>query len=284
MEKIKILAIDDSVVNLATIEHELRDKYEVIPVNSGRRAIKFIQQKKVDLILLDIQMPVMDGIETLKQIREQENGTTVPVIMLTAKHDKATVIEGTKLGIMDYVVKPFEGEDLCQRIDRALKRYGVLPMDEEEFCQRLEETARLIHNENTKQATVVLGEILRYQMDEEISKRLHAAKLKMNDEDFPVAERIIQRVLQMMNQMHVESDNAKPLPISIGELNAKLLFILDALEHFRVNDAAEKLEDLMRYSLPIDIKNNCQKALQCVRSYDDGEAEILIKKSVNSLS
>ena len=54
MDKMRILAVDDNVVNLATIEQELQDKYEVIPVSSGRRALKVVRQEKVDLILLDI--------------------------------------------------------------------------------------------------------------------------------------------------------------------------------------------------------------------------------------
>ena len=101
MEKLRILAVDDNMVNLASLEQELKDEYEVIPVSSGKRAIKFLYIEKVDLILLDVQMPIMDGIETLREIRTQENGITVPVILLTAKKDKETVIEGSKLGIMD---------------------------------------------------------------------------------------------------------------------------------------------------------------------------------------
>ena len=100
MEKMRILVVDDNTVNLATVEQELKEKYEVIPMLSGRRAVKYLYREKVDLILLDVQMPIMDGIETLKTIRTQENGVTVPVIFLTTKKDKLTVVEGAKLGIM----------------------------------------------------------------------------------------------------------------------------------------------------------------------------------------
>ena len=91
MEKMRILVVDDNTVNLATVEQELKEKYEVIPMLSGRRAVKYLYREKVDLILLDVQMPIMDGIETLKTIRTQENGVTVPVIFLTTKKDKLTV-------------------------------------------------------------------------------------------------------------------------------------------------------------------------------------------------
>ena len=124
MEKMRILAIDDNTVNLATLEQELKSKYEVIPMISGRRAIKYLYREQVDLILLDVEMPIMDGIETLKEIRAQENGVTVPVIFLTAKKDKATVIDGAKLGIMDYITKPFDGGGrIISACDRYFKGY-----------------------------------------------------------------------------------------------------------------------------------------------------------------
>ena len=118
------MAVDDNIINLATIEQELKSKYEVITVNSGARAVRFLSREQPDLVLLDIQMAVMDGLETLRKIRNLKNGSSIPVIMLTSKKDKDTVIEGSKLGIMDYVIKPFDSQDLHNRIERALKRAG----------------------------------------------------------------------------------------------------------------------------------------------------------------
>lgn len=283
MDKIRILAVDDNVVNLATIEQELQDKYEVIPVSSGRRALKVVRQEKVDLILLDIQMPIMDGIETLKQIRGQENGTTVPVIMLTAKHDRATVLEGAKLGIMDYILKPFDGEDLHQRIERALKLRGALPMDEAELYKHIEDIAKCMQNGSMKLALTKTEEMAGYQLDAEVAKRLQAAALKMKEEDFSAAERIITRILQMMQQKNAQRESAELLPISVGELNSKLLFIVDDLQNFLVEDAATKLDDLLHYALPAVIKEKCHKAQKCLKDYDDGEAEILIKEALKAL-
>lgn len=125
-KKICILAVDDSPVNLAIIERELKNKYEVIPINSGSRALRYLKTETPDLILLDIQMPQMDGIETLKGIRALENGAKIPVIMLTAKNDKSTILESSKLGIYDYVLKPFVSQDLHDRIVRTLKNAGII--------------------------------------------------------------------------------------------------------------------------------------------------------------
>lgn len=119
-EKERILVVDDSAISLATVEQHLRDKYEVVCVNSGARAIRYLRMEEVSLILLDIQMGAKDGIQTLREIRELKNGRDVPVIMLTSKGNKETIIETTKLGICDYVLKPFSAEDLRERIQRTL--------------------------------------------------------------------------------------------------------------------------------------------------------------------
>lgn len=123
MDKLKILAVDDNSISLAAIEQELKKNYEIIPINSGERALQYLRREKPDLILMDIQMAQKNGIETLREIRGMEKCKDIPVIMLTSKQDKASVVESSKLGIYDYVIKPFNGEDLHRRIDRILKEH-----------------------------------------------------------------------------------------------------------------------------------------------------------------
>ncbi len=122
MKKRRILAVDDNSISLATIEQELKREYEVIPVNSGERALQYLRRERPDLILMDIQMAQKSGIETLREIRGMEKCKDIPVIMITSKQDKATVVESSKLGVDDYVVKPFKGDDLRRRIGRVMGR------------------------------------------------------------------------------------------------------------------------------------------------------------------
>ena len=122
MEKRRILAVDDNSISLATIEQELKRESEVIPVNSGERALQYLRRERPDLILMDIQMAQKSGIETLREIRGMEKCKDIPVIMITSKQDKATVVESSKLGVDDYVVKPFKGDDLRRRIGRVMGR------------------------------------------------------------------------------------------------------------------------------------------------------------------
>lgn len=114
-----ILAVDDTAIVLTRISNTLRDDYEVITVNSGIRALKYLDQEKPDLILLDIQMAQKDGIQTLKEIRSMKDQEDIPVIMLTGVEDKDFVLASAKLGICDYILKPFSSEDLLERIHRV---------------------------------------------------------------------------------------------------------------------------------------------------------------------
>ena len=127
--KPKVLAVDDNSISLAAIEQELKDGYEVIPLNSGLRALKYLQRETPDLILLDIQMESKDGIETLKEIRNMEKCKDIPVIMLTSMRNKQMVYESAKLGVEGYVIKPFNKQDLRARVDRVLKGKTLLPWD-----------------------------------------------------------------------------------------------------------------------------------------------------------
>ncbi len=122
--KYRILAVDDNSISLATIEQALKEKYEVTPLNSGVRALQYLKKNKPDLILLDVRMASKDGVETLREIREMEDCQNIPVIMLTSQNDKHTVLESFMLGADNYILKPFNVEDLHERIESVLRKAG----------------------------------------------------------------------------------------------------------------------------------------------------------------
>lgn len=282
MEKMKILAVDDNIINLATIEQELKDKYEVITVNSGARAIRYLNKDKPDLVLLDVQMALMDGIETLKEMRTMENGATIPVIMLTSKKDKETVIEGSKLGILDYVVKPFDTQDLQSRIDKALKKVGVLPVEDKELYEGVKKVQEEIAAKNIRNAIIKMEEILSFKIDEEIFGRMQNAKARLRANDIETADRLIGRVLKMLERS-VGSEEAAKFPISAGEMNARLLYVLNDLENFKVKEASQKLEDLMRFDIPAIVAENCIAAQERLEEFDDGAAEELVQQALSEM-
>lgn len=117
----RILAVDDAATILLRITDTLEKYYEVITVNSGVRALRYLERVKPDLILLDIRMTPKNGFETLREIRDMKDRADIPVIMLTAMEDKDSVLEGITLGISDYILKPFAPDDLLSRIRRVLE-------------------------------------------------------------------------------------------------------------------------------------------------------------------
>ena len=117
-----ILVVDDDVVNLRLTELVLnREGYETYTVKTGLDAISFLREQKVDLILLDITMPIMNGIKTLEAIRKHPDMATIPVMFLTASADADMVVEACRLEVVDYIIKPFLPPDLLARVGKVLR-------------------------------------------------------------------------------------------------------------------------------------------------------------------
>lgn len=116
-----ILIIDDDKINLAMARKVLSDEYKVIPIIKGEQAITYLQNGTCDIILLDINMPEMDGFEVLKRIREMEKCKNIPVIFLTADNDTETETRCFKEGAIDFIAKPFVPAVMRSRIGRALE-------------------------------------------------------------------------------------------------------------------------------------------------------------------
>lgn len=126
-ERKRILAVDDAATILLRITDTLDKYYDVVTVNSGARALRYLEKVKPDLILLDIRMTPKNGFETLRDIRDMEDRADIPVIMLTAMEDRKSVMEGITLGISDYILKPFSPDDLLLRIRRVLEPETLSP-------------------------------------------------------------------------------------------------------------------------------------------------------------
>ena len=284
MERMKILVVDDNTVNLALVEQELQEKYDVTPVISGRRAINFLYRERVDLILLDVQMPIMDGVETLKEIRRLENGVTVPVVFLTARKEKSAVIAGMKLGIMDYILKPFDGDDLTKRIETIFKKLGKIPIEQVELIDHLHKIKNFIANDKYDRTISELDSILVYKLDKEIRERVAHIKIKVEAKEFESANSMLDRVIkyiEMTNQTVVAEEER--IPINEGEINVKLLYLLDDLENFKMKEVNTKLTNLLKYDMPDYIYDTLKEAKQKIDEFDDGTAEDMIKNLLEEM-
>lgn len=116
-----VLVVDDNDMNRDVLSRRLqREGYEVSTVENGKKALEILGVEKYDIVLLDIMMPDMDGFETLKRIRGNDKLKTLPVIMLTSLNEMEDVKKCIGLGANDYVLKPYNIEDLKNRIEKHL--------------------------------------------------------------------------------------------------------------------------------------------------------------------
>ena len=120
----RILLVDDEQPIQTLLSFPLqRDGYEVVQASDGREALARFTEQQFDLVVLDLMLPRMDGLEVCKRLRAQ--GSTVPIIMLTAKSEEIDKVLGLELGADDYITKPFSMREFRSRVKAALRRAGM---------------------------------------------------------------------------------------------------------------------------------------------------------------
>ena len=117
----QILIVDDVAADLESAVEVLKDSYDITARDSGKKALTFLQDMQPDLILLDVNMPDMNGYEVMEELKKDRKLNEIPVIFLTAQSDQESEIKGLKMGAMDFVRKPFEPEIMRSRIDKILR-------------------------------------------------------------------------------------------------------------------------------------------------------------------
>jgi DNA-binding response OmpR family regulator len=119
----KILVVEDDTNLLATLKYNLaKDGYEAITATDGARALEIARDEKPELIILDLMLPQLSGLEVCRILRKE---MTVPIIMLTAKTDEVDKIVGLEIGADDYITKPFSMRELLARIHAMMRRASI---------------------------------------------------------------------------------------------------------------------------------------------------------------
>jgi two-component system alkaline phosphatase synthesis response regulator PhoP len=125
MDRHKILAIDDEPEVVELLKKRLEKAgYEVVTATGGKEGFKKAIEQKPDLILLDIIMPEVDGLTVLRKLKTEETTTRIPVIMVTAKGMTGSIFEAKSYGATDYIIKPFQWNELLRFVKRYLVLYG----------------------------------------------------------------------------------------------------------------------------------------------------------------
>ena len=125
-DKKSIVAVDDSGIVLKMLTKVLGEKYDLHACSGGKRALQFLKDRTPNLIILDIDMPEINGYEMLKMIKEKEHLRDVPVIFLTSNNDKSHVVKAVAGGAKDYVVKPIDEEILTAKVQAALEEAAAI--------------------------------------------------------------------------------------------------------------------------------------------------------------
>jgi DNA-binding response OmpR family regulator len=121
----KILVVDDEAVLLETIVYNLElAGYQVISAADGASALEMAHREKPDLMILDLMLPVIDGLEVCRQLRREDDTAGLLILMLTAKSEEIDKVVGLEVGADDYVTKPFSKHELLARVRALLRRQG----------------------------------------------------------------------------------------------------------------------------------------------------------------
>ena len=198
MIKKQILMVDDSKNNIDILLELLSNNYDVIPTLSGKKALKIVQKKEIDLILLDIIMPEMNGYEVCKILKNNPLTKNIPVIFITAKTDTESIGKAFDAGGIDYVTKPLNSREICSRISAHLSLY-----EQKKFLEnmkiKLEHDNALLTKEITetqKEVVFTMGSIAELRSKEtgnhvkRVAKysKLLAIKYGLADEEASVLE------------------------------------------------------------------------------------------------
>ena len=152
MDNAKILVVDDDREIAGAIEIYLRNEgYDVITAFDGFQALNAIRNQEISLVIMDIMMPHLDGVQATKMIREEYN---IPIIMLSAKSEDYDKITGLNVGADDYITKPFNPLELIARVKSQLRRYTMLGAAAGTLGDKVYRTGGLVVDDNAKTVTL----------------------------------------------------------------------------------------------------------------------------------
>jgi putative two-component system response regulator len=149
------MLVDDNMANLTIGKNMLKEIYEVYPLISGAKLFEVLGKVTPDLILLDIEMPEMNGYETIKRLKSIDKFSDIPVIFLTAMNDEGSELKGLSMGAIDYVTKPFSAPLLLKRIENHL-----LILSQKEELKNYNDNLQEMVRQKTKQVLELQNAVL----------------------------------------------------------------------------------------------------------------------------
>ncbi len=216
-----ILVVDDQPINIKLLQRKLeREGYEVLTAYNGIECLESVAMRKPDLILLDVMMPEMDGIETCAKLKENEDTEAIPIIFITAKSSKEGKLEGLGVGAVDYITKPIDLEETLARVKTQL-RFQEINRENLDLQMRLAESRK----------TAAIGAItqgIAHNLNNLLGVVVGYLDLLKNGFDSPdmvkrsvsLMDQAIQRMVNIIRQLSTIATNEKVqlLDVSLPEL------------------------------------------------------------------
>ena len=201
-EKSKILLVDDSKMNRMMLTEILGDSYHILEVENGRECLETLQAEagNIALVLLDINMPVMDGFEVLKAMNANHTIEDTPVIMISSEDSDAAIRRSYELGASDYVNRPFDARIVYRRVTNTIKLYAK----QRRLVQMVSDQIRAREN-NTDMLVGVLSHIVEFRNGE---SGLHVRHIRM------ITELLLHRLLEISSRYSITAEQQDMIPLA----------------------------------------------------------------------
>jgi CheY-like chemotaxis protein len=217
MANATILVVDDQPINVQLLKRKLeREKLEVLTANNGLEALELVKVRKPDLILLDLMMPDMDGMEVAQRLQTSSDTRSIPIIFVSARSTKESKLEGLNVGAVDYITKPIDLDETVARVQTQL-RFAAINREIMELQRRLEESRRaatigavaqgIAHNLNNLLG-VVIGylDLIKNNYDKPVAVKKNAQNL----------DDAVQRIVAIVRQLSTLVVKSRPELTRVG--------------------------------------------------------------------
>jgi two-component system, sensor histidine kinase and response regulator len=245
-KEVYILVVDDVMENIQLVERVFKNTgYTVVKATSGEEAFKVLEEITPNLILLDIEMPGLDGFEICSIIKQNPNTKEIPVIFVTTKNDQETIIKGFRLGAIDYITKPFYREELLLRVKNHL-HIQILTKDLKESNKTKDKFFSIIAHDLRSPLSGLLGisQILLDDIDDMSKQEI----LEISGQISNSAKKLFNLLENLLEWSRVQTGGMKNNPDTI-----QLSDLFDNIEGLFVGVAFQKQIELELASFKEDI-------------------------------
>jgi DNA-binding response OmpR family regulator len=197
-----ILVIDDNRDNLCLMDEILEgENYNVICVDSGSAGIEVARAQRPDCIILDVQMPSMDGFEVCRRLKLDEETRDTPILFLTAENlDEGSVVRGLNAGAQDYLLKPFNYSELIARIKVLLRIKKAEDTLRAAYCELEKAREKVLANQRLETVRQVVA-TLAHELNQPLTAVVGNAEILAMDIDEPDASELVGAILREANRM-----------------------------------------------------------------------------------